>query len=104
MSRENVERLRRGYEALNRGDIAAALAPLHPALQVEDHEWSLGTAVVRHGHEGFLEIFSTVNEGFEDVVYAPEEFRDLDGQVLVRARRTGRGTASGAEVKEMQFH
>ena len=59
---------------------------------------------MRHGHEGFLEIFSTVNEGFEDVVYAPEDFKDLDGQVLVRARRTGRGTANGAAVEEVQFH
>jgi ketosteroid isomerase-like protein len=104
VSRENVERLRRGYAALNRGDIQGALAPLDPSVQVEDHEWSLGTAVVRHGHEGFLEIFSSVNEGFEDVIYKPEDFRDLEAQVLVRARRTGRGTASGATVEELQFH
>jgi ketosteroid isomerase-like protein len=104
MSRENLERLRRGYEALARGDVPGALAPLDPSVQVEDHEWSLGSPVIRHGHEGFLEIFTTVNEGFEDVVYTPVEFRDFGEHVLVRARRTGRGAASGVPVEEQQFH
>ena len=104
MSSQHVEMLRKGYEALGRGDLPAALAPLDPAIEVEDHEWSLGSPVSGHGHEGFLEIFSTVNEGFEDVRYTPEEFTDLGDQVLVRALRTGRGAASGVEVKEQQFH
>lgn len=104
MSRENIETLRQGYDALSRGQLPAALALLDPAVQVEDHEWSLGSPVTRRGHDGFLEILSTVNEGFEDVLYTPEEFTDLGEQVLVRARRTGRGSASGAAVEEQQFH
>jgi len=30
MSQENVEMVRAGYDAFNRGDIEAALSPLHP--------------------------------------------------------------------------
>ena len=104
MAGEIVEALRQGYEALGRRDMSAALALLDPAVQVEDHEWSLGSPITRHGHAGFLEIFTSVNEGFEDVLYTPEEFTDLGDQVLVRARRTGRGAASGAAVEEQQFH
>ena len=104
MAQENVEALRRGYEALARRDVEAALAVLDPAVRVEDHEWSLGSPTTRHGHQGFLEILATVNEGFEDVQYTAEEFTDLGDQVLVKARRTGRGTASGVPVEEQQFH
>ena len=104
MSGDRIEILRKGYEALGRGDLPAALSPFHPAVQVEDHEFSLDSPVIRHGHEGFLEIFTSVNEGFEDVRYTPEEFKEARDQVLVSARRTGRGAASGVEVEERQFH
>lgn len=104
MSNQNVDAVRRGYEAFARGDLAAALAPLDADVQVEDHEWSLGSPVTRRGREGFVEILTTVNEGFEDVSYTPEEFTERGDQVLVKARRTGRGAASGVRVEEQQFH
>ena len=43
MSQENVELVRRGYEAFAQGDIEAALAMLHPDVQIEDHDRSLET-------------------------------------------------------------
>lgn len=104
MAGGHVEILRRGYEALGRADLPAALAPFDPGVQVEDHEWSLGSPVTRYGPDGFLEIFTTVNEGFEDVRYTPQDFREAGDQVLVTALRTGRGAASGVDVKEQQFH
>jgi ketosteroid isomerase-like protein len=35
MSQQNVEPVRRGYESFARGDIEAALAMLHPDIQIE---------------------------------------------------------------------
>ena len=104
MSQENVEAVRRGYEAFAHGDIEAALAMFHPGIQVEDHERSLETPTSYHGRDGFLTLFATVNEGFSDVRYAPEELTDVRDRVLVEVRRTGRGRASGAQVEERQFH
>ncbi len=104
MAGENVDALRRGYDALARGDLAAALAPLDPDAEVEDHEWSLGSPITRRGRDGFVEILTAVNEGFEDVSYTAEEFTAAGDQVLVKARRTGRGSASGVRVEEQQYH
>jgi ketosteroid isomerase-like protein len=104
MSQENVEAVRRGYEAFAHGDIEAALALFHPGIQVEDHERSLETPTSYHGRDGFLTLFATVNAGFSDVRYAPEELTDVGDRVLVEVRRTGRGMASGAQVEERQFH
>ena len=104
MSSRNVEALREGYAALGRGDLAGALAVLDADVEVEDHELSLGSPITRRGHGGFVEILTTVNEGFEEVRYRPEEFIEVGDRVLVKARRTGRGAASGARVEEQQFH
>ena len=104
MSEQNVDVLRQGYDALARGDLTAALAPLDPDVRVEDHEWSLASPITRRGREGFVEILTTVNEGFEDVSYTPEEFMEAGDRVLVKARRMGRGSVSGVRVEEQQFH
>jgi ketosteroid isomerase-like protein len=104
MSEENLELVRRGYEAFAQGSIEEALAMFHPDIQVEDHERSLETPTSYHGREGFLALFATVNEGFSDVQYTPKELTSVRDRVLVDVRRTGRGTASGAQVDERQFH
>ena len=104
MSEQNVEALRQGYAALARGDLPAALAALHDDVQVEDHEWSLGSPVTRRGPQGFMEILASVKEGFDDVTYTPEELTESSDSVLVKARRSGRGSASGVRVEEQQFH
>jgi ketosteroid isomerase-like protein len=104
VSQENVELVRRGYEAFAQGDIEAALDMFQPDIRVEDHERSLETPTSYHGRDGFLTLFATVNEGFSDVRYTPEKLTDVGDRVLVEVRRTGRGRASGAQVEERQFH
>src|SRR5215218_7238019 len=104
MSQENTKLVRQGYEAFAQGDIEAALAMFHADIEVEDHNRSLETPATYHGRDGFLTLFATVNEGFSDVRYTPEEQTDVGDRVLAEVRRTGRGRASGAQVDERQFH
>jgi ketosteroid isomerase-like protein len=104
MLQENTELVRRGYEAFAQGDVEVALAMFHPDIQVEDHDRSLETPTTYHGRDGFLTLFATVNEGFSDVRYTPEELTEVGDRVLAEVRRTGRGRASGAQVDERQFH
>jgi uncharacterized protein len=104
MSQENVEIVRRAFDAFARGDLAALFAAMDPVVELEDHDRSLDSPATYRGREGFLEGIALVNEGFEDVRYTPEEFTDCGDRVLVTVRRTGRGSASGASVDERQFH
>jgi ketosteroid isomerase-like protein len=104
MSQANVELVRRGYEAFAQGDIEAALAMLHSNIQIEDHDRSLETPTTYEGRDGFLTLFATVNEGFSEVRYTPEELTAMEDRMLVQVRRTGRGEASGVQVDERQFH
>ena len=103
MSQENVDLVRRAYEAFGRGDLEAALADFDPGVEIEDHELTLDT-VTYQGREGFVKMVTTVNEGFEDVRYTPEDFTDAGTQVLVAVLRTGKGSASGVAVEEPQWH
>src|SRR6476619_4853359 len=87
MSQENVEVIRRGYEAFAEGRIAFEL--LDPEIEWRGPREFPDLAEPHHGHEGF--------EGYRMVA---EECIDAGGdQVLVFTREGGRGRGSGAEVE-----
>ena len=99
MSGENVELVREGFEALNRGDrttIGRLLAP-----DVEWHSLAgpiAGVGTIR-GREAMLRFWQDLLESIEGFRASPEEVTDLgDGRVLVVARYEGRGRASDVEV------
>ena len=103
MSRRNVELIEDGYEAFLRGDLESALSIFADDFEAHDAPEMVGDPVYR-GKEGFLRMLAMTTEGFEDVKYVADEFTEVDESVLVNARRSGRGVASGIEVEEHQYH
>ncbi|HYI37722.1 MAG TPA: nuclear transport factor 2 family protein [Thermoleophilaceae bacterium] len=99
MSRENVETLRRGLEALDRRDRAAWLAQCEPDLEVvASGAWP--DAEVIRGPEPAWDFYTEVLEAFEDFASADAELVDAGaGKVLVHSRHDLRGKASGAAVQ-----
>ncbi len=99
MSEENVELMRRGYEAW--------AARQGPAFEFYDPEieWHGPSefpdlAGPYHGHDGVRRYIEQLFEVFEEYRMVPEEFIDAgDDQVLVFSREGGRGIGSGAEVE-----
>jgi ketosteroid isomerase-like protein len=104
MSRENVEAIRRGYEALNRGDVEAAALNLPP-----DFEFTLPPMLPDHkehssGAENFKQIWLAWRDQFADFRFEIEEILDAgDDRVLVMAATRGIGKGSGAEVRSPSF-
>jgi ketosteroid isomerase-like protein len=96
MSQENIEVVRRGYEAYARGDLAAMLTAVDPEITIYREEPDGATF---HGSEGLLEAIAEWVEDFEDFTLTPEEFIDADGQVLVRVHQTAVGEQSGAPIE-----
>jgi uncharacterized protein len=105
MSAENVEVVRRSWEAWGAGDAAAALACFDPAVEWEPaaDEPDARTA---HGHEGVMELVRSWNETFEDFTGRPLEFIDAGNTVIVPMSFSGRmrGTQSEVELKETQVY
>jgi ketosteroid isomerase-like protein len=89
---EIVARLRRIYEAFNRGDFDAAIAVAHPKIEYvpPGGQSSLrGAEAVRAWMEP---------DAFEDNQVEPLEFSIQGNKVLVRQHATARGAGSGIEL------
>ena len=92
MSGENVERLRRAYEAFSRGDFDIAIQFVHPEFEFVR---AGGQSRVK-GAEAFRAWMEP--DALEDARVEPLEFRTNGSKILVRGRTRARGAASGMEL------
>ncbi len=97
MSRENLEIVRRGYDAYAQGDMEAMLASMDPELVTYRDEPDAATF---HGPEGFLQAIAEWVEDFDEFAATAEELIDAnDHQVIVRVHQTATGAQSGAQIE-----
>lgn len=109
MSQENVEIVRRSYEAwvgglergdFMRGEFGTLLDWLDPEIDWRGPREFPDLAQPRRGHDGVREYIAVLNQAIADYRMVPEEFIDAGGdQVLVFSREGGRGRGSGADVQ-----
>jgi uncharacterized protein len=102
MSQEVVDRVVRGYEAFNRGDLDAAVEDFHP-----DIEWTgpdmLPEDQTYRGPDGVRHFWDSWRDVFHDFRIEIDEVIDGDDHVIVMARVSGRGKDSGVEVVTPAF-
>jgi ketosteroid isomerase-like protein len=97
MSQENVEIVRRGYEAYARGDLGAMLEDIAPEMITYREEPDGATY---HGPEGLLQAIAEWVEDFDQFTATPEELIDAnEHQVVVRVHQTAVGAQSGAPIE-----
>ncbi len=92
MSRENVEVIRRAYEAFNRGDFDAAMEIVHPEVEF-----------ARPGGQSSLRGADALRawmepDAFEKQVIEPLDFTVKRNKVLVHQHGWQRGAGSGIEI------
>jgi ketosteroid isomerase-like protein len=97
VSEENVEIIRRGYEAYTRGDLAAIQEVTDPGVVVYRKDPDGATF---HGWDGFLQAIAEWVEDFDEFTISAREFIDAnDDQVVVRVHQTAVGAQSGAPIE-----
>jgi len=96
VSQENVELVRAGFAAFERGDVTEMLNLMSDQLVVYRADPDDATF---HGKEGFLEATAEWTEGFSEWAVVPQEFIDAGDFVVVRVRQVVRGEASGVSVE-----
>ena len=101
---DNVELLRKGYEAFAREDLDGIIPLLDERIEWRNPEDS-PIAGTWHGHQGVREWFAQAKEAFGDIQFTPHEFRELpDGRVLVLLRAGFRAKQSGIVMEVPYVH
>jgi uncharacterized protein len=103
MSENDVERLRAGYEALDRGDISVVQAFIHPRAEMRDRP-EVPDATTYVGWDGIVLSLRASRETFEDFHFVPERFLENEDKIVVILRMTGKGRTSGVPVEERIAH
>jgi ketosteroid isomerase-like protein len=98
VSQENVEIVRRLYEADARGDAGAALELLDPEIEVEYRGQLIDKDLTYHGHAGLLALRQSIYENFDDFRIEVEEYIDHEDHVVVALHQRAVGKTSGVPV------
>lgn len=96
MSQENIERVRRAYEAFNRGDLDNAVADFAVDSEYIATGAIPGAEGVYRGPEGFKQFFHWLLDDFDDVRVEVHDLIDAGDHVLAGITNRGRGKRSGA--------
>src|SRR4051794_6665993 len=104
MSRENIEVVLRGYDALNSGDVESAALNLAPDFQFTLPPMLPDQEEHSRGADNFKRTWLAWRDQFENFRLEVEEVIDAgDGRVLVMAATCGVGKGSGIEVRSPSF-
>jgi hypothetical protein len=98
MSQENVETVRRGYEAFNRGDIDGVVGLLAPDFEYVASGLVPGVGGVYRGAAGLRGFAETFWAEFDDPHIEIHELIDAGDQVVASTTMRGHGKQSGAET------
>jgi uncharacterized protein len=103
MPGENTEIVKRGYDAWNRGDLAAVLELVDPSF--EWHEASeVPGGVHVYTREQFESYLVSLGRLWESFRLEPQELREAGDLVLADVLERARGRASGVEVTQRFVH
>jgi ketosteroid isomerase-like protein len=103
MSQENVELVRRRFDAFNRGDLATMIELTDPDAIWWDRADDPWGAIPHRGRDACIQHLVEILEDAE-LQADPEEFIDAGDRVVVAVHLAGRGRTSGAAFEEHEFH
>jgi ketosteroid isomerase-like protein len=98
MSRENVEVVRRAYQAFVEDDLAALLSEFAPDV-VSYTAPPLPDPAEYHGHDGLMQWIGNWTEGFDEFAMEVEGYTDAGDDVVVQATQRATGAVSGVPTE-----
>jgi ketosteroid isomerase-like protein len=95
----------RTLAAVNRRDFDVLFLAIDPGIEYRPAAdvRPPGMDAVRHGHDGYREVWRQMIDSFEDFHAEPEELLDLGDQLLATIQYRGHGTGSGVPVNIPTF-
>jgi uncharacterized protein len=98
MSDENVELVRRAFEAFDRGDSEGVVSDFAPDCEYFATGAIPGVTGVFRGPDGYRRFLEAFVGEFDDLQVEPQEFIEAGDQVLVSVALRGRGQRSRVET------
>ena len=98
MSEDNVEVMRRGYEAYAERGVEGFLDSIDPEFELVTPPGLALEPQTYRGHEGVRRYFDSFYDAVDEVRLEAEEFIAAGNHVIVPFRLTTRGRASGIEA------
>jgi ketosteroid isomerase-like protein len=97
MSEENVELVRRGFEAFNARKVEDLVAICDPNCELVPFRAQL-EGITYRGHEGVRRFMHDMDQDWAEFRIEPVEFHDRGDVVGMVGRVTGAGHGSGVEI------
>jgi len=98
MSQENVEIVRRMFDAYNRGDLEGTLNCVAPEYEFHPSGLFMDAQHVYRGRDGWVDFWHTFGAAWESITISIERIEDLGEEVLVLGTFHGKGCGSGVET------
>lgn len=103
MPQENVEGVKRAFEAFARGDLEAAFELIDPSFEIHDRVIPEASPSGQ-GPNALIANVGMVREAFGDVVWEPREIVDRGDRVLVRVHMSAKGHHTSLPIEEEVGH
>ena len=102
---QNIEIVRRGYEAFGHGDMNTLLGSFDEQIEwISPGPADLPTAGRRTGRQQIAEFFTVLNDTFEIQRFEPKEFIAQGDRVVVTGTDTSRVKATGKVIEGEWAH
>jgi uncharacterized protein len=101
VSEQNVEIVRRFYEAWGRGEISVPVELMDPEVEYVNPEGAIEPGT-RRGIPAFEEAVATVFDAWEYWRGEPDRLEAVDDRVIAVVRYRARGRSSGLEVEGVE--
>jgi ketosteroid isomerase-like protein len=95
---DNVEIMRRGYEAFAARGVDGFLEFIHPEFELVTPPALALEPQTYRGHEGVRRYFESFYDAVDEIRVEPDEFIPVGEKVIVPFRLTTRGRTSGIEA------
>jgi uncharacterized protein len=99
MSRDNVDLVKRTFDAFSSGGVEACLPGFSPdAVIYPFAEWPQSTEY--RGHDGLRKLLAEWTDNFDDFAFHVHEVREVGDRVLLLGETTGRIKGSGMPIRQ----
>jgi ketosteroid isomerase-like protein len=99
---DRAERVRRGFEAMERGDVETLVADVAEDAEYVNPEYALEPGT-RYGPDGARIALHNMLEAFDDLRWEIERLEERGDRVIATGTFTGRGKASGVPFGPQSF-